>query len=150
MIRELASTALLIGTLVATEARTNISHDTYTRLLNDTVISGLSNRQGFGLGANLSLARLGSMDLHYTVSIERGPWATSLSPFFGLSYADKIPELPQTVQFSMGIQGLVSYRSAIMSVQYWHMSNGSALGLALTEKQNIGLDLFILQAGWTF
>jgi hypothetical protein len=150
MLRELASTVLLIGSLVATEARTNISHNTYERLLDNTVVSVLSNRDGFGVGANLSLARIGSIDAHYTVSMQSGSWAVSLSPFFGASYADSIRELPQTVQFSMGLQGLASYQSAVVSLQYWHMSCGSAIGLAWTDKQNIGLDLFALQAGWAF
>lgn len=149
MIRELASAVILVGAMLATEARTNVASDTYNQLA-QPVVTLLSSRDGWGVGVKVSPARLGAVEAHYAMTGRGGDWAFSMLPKFGLSVADGVKELPQGVQFSMGLQGLISYRTMTIGVEYWHMSAGSAIGLAVTDKQNIGLDIIALQTGWTF
>jgi len=150
MLRELSAGVLLLGLLSATELHTNVSSDTYQKLSRGPALTWLSDRRGLGMGINAAAAGLASVDAHYSVSHETGPYVYTLSPFFGLSGAYQFHELPQGIQFSMGLQGLVSYRAMTLGVQYWHMSNGSALGLALTDVQNIGLDLLSVQLGYSY
>ena len=147
MLREMSTAILLLGAVTATELRTNVSHSTYQRLQSQPVASWLSHTKGLGIGINASTAGIGSVDAHYTLRGDQGPWMLGLSPFLGISYAYQLHELPQQVQFSMGLQGLVAYEHYTMSLQYWHMSDGDALGLAWSPRENIGLDLLTLQAG---
>lgn len=149
MIREMSSVVLLVGAMLASEARTNVASDTYNQLA-QPVVTVLSSREGFGVGVKVSPARLGAIEGHYALTYQHNDWAYSLLPKFGVSYADNVKELPQTVQFSMGMQGLVSYRSVVAGVEYWHMSNGDSLHMAWSSKQNIGLDLIVLQVGYQF
>lgn len=149
MIRELSSAVLLAGAMLATEVRTNVASDTYSQL--DTpLVTFLSSREGFGYGLKATPAKMGAIEAHYAISTQQGEWAYSVLPKFGLSYADGYHELPQTVQFSMGLQGLVSYGHVVVGLEYWHQSNGDGLGLAFSDKQNIGLDIITLQTGWRF
>lgn len=149
MIRELSSAVLLAGAMLASEARTNVASDTASRL-DAPLVTWLSSRDGFGIGAKATPAGIGAIEGHYAISTQRGAWAYSLLPKFGLSYADGYHELPQGAQFSMGLQGLVSYHHFVIGLEYWHMSNGDGLGLGLSDGQNIGLDLAVIQAGWQF
>jgi hypothetical protein len=149
MIRELSSIALLLGAMVASEARTSVAPATEARLT-QPLLTVLTLSPGWGVGLKGSPVGLGALEGHYSLDSVQGDWAYRLVPKFGMSYADGMKELPQQVQFSMSLQGLVSYSHYVAGVEYWHMSNGSALGLNWSEGQNIGLDLFVLQGGYQF
>lgn len=100
-----------------------------------------------GLGAHVkaSTAGLYAMGLHYGLTTTAGPWSLTLSPHAGLSYADRpIDALPLRSQFELGLQVLAGYERARIGLAYWHLSNA---GL---REPNIGVDLLILQTGFTF
>lgn len=100
-----------------------------------------------GLGAHVKASQAGlyALGVHYGLTKQWDDWSVTLSPHAGLSYADHdIESLPARKQFELGLQVLGGFKQARIGLEYWHLSNA---GL---QSPNIGLDMIILQTGWTF
>ena len=83
------------------------------------------------------------------MSCETGPGIGI--PKLGLSATSQaVKELPQYVQFGLGLQLLMGYDEYRIGLEVWHLSNGSALGLNVSDRPNIGLNLPLLTIGKVF
>jgi hypothetical protein len=101
--------------------------------------------RGFGAHVKASGAGLYGLGLHYGLNKTWGDWSATIQPHAGLSYADHpIETLPLRKQFELGAELHLGYKQARVGLSYWHLSNA---GL---RQPNIGLDMFIIQAGWAF
>ena len=146
---DMSAPIILLGAALATEVHTNVHTQTHNQL-SAPVVTVLSGQSGLGVGGHAHFGGIGSLEAHYGLSRGYSEWTYSLLPKFGLSVADHFRELPQTLQFSMGLQALVSYQNYVLGMEYWHLSNGDMLGLAWSDKPNIGLDVLVVQAGYQF
>lgn len=109
------------------------------------VIEVQTCERGLGAHAKYSGAGLYGLGLHYGLNKTWGDWSATISPHAGLSYADHQEDtLPLKKQFELGIGVLAGFKKVRIGVEYWHLSNA---GL---RQPNIGVDLWIIQAGWAF
>lgn len=103
-------------------------------------------RTGLGAHARAAGSGLYAAGIHYGAEvIAWNGFAFTLQPRFGASYADHaVPELPLRTQFEVGVSAMLTYRQAVISVDYWHLSNA---GL---RQPNVGLDLIGVMGGVSF
>jgi hypothetical protein len=142
---------LLIGTLTVVELHTNVSKQTQHTAGNGYMVTALTCETDLGLGLKASTNGLHAVEATYGLQGKLGPFSGGIIPKLGVSYTSQpVKELPQGAQFSLGLQFLVGYEKIRVSLEYWHMSNGSALGLNISDKPNIGLDTISLQTGFAF
>lgn len=138
---------LLAGAVSTMQLQTNVQKDSV-----GGYVQALSCETGPGVGVKASTLGLYAIEGHYGFTYKPGMFTFSVLPKLGLSYGTSAyrHELPQTVQFSLGALALVGYEQYRVGLEYWHMSNGDALGLSLTNKQNIGLDTVAFTVGFSF
>jgi hypothetical protein len=119
---------------------------------NATMIEVQTCDKGIGFEAKAATNGLYGAGFQYGFKFEPvEKFSITVTPKFGMSYVDHpVRELPQRTQFGLGGQVLFGYENFRVGLEWWHMSNGSALGLNATEKKNIGLDLIAIQTGWVF
>lgn len=100
---------------------------------------------GLALDVKASTSGLYGLGLAYGVTLPLGPLSLTLTPKAGLAYIDRPTwELAHPGNFEVGGSALLGYGRARVGLEYWHMSN------AHTARPNSGLDLFVLETGWTF
>lgn len=151
MIREMCLTPLvLLGVLAATSLHTDVSPKTQATTGQGAIIEVMTCDKGWGLDAKASTNGLYAVDLQYGFKTDTKV-SVGFIPKLGISYVDHpVKELPQRTQFSLGAQFLVGYESYRVGIEYWHLSNGSALGLNVAPEPNIGMDMISVQVGKTF
>lgn len=117
----------------------------HTENVDGTMIEAQTCESGLGLHAKASTAGLYGLGLHYGLTGTWGDWSATISPHAGLSYADVASDaVPLKKQFELGLQVLGGYKRMRIGISYWHLSNAGLM------EPNIGLDMIILQTGWTF
>ena len=100
---------------------------------------------GAGMDIKASASGLYGLGLQYGWTWHDDRRSLTIQPKAGLSYVDHPePALPLRTQFEVGLQLLFGYDRWRLGVEYWHLSNA---GL---KEPNIGLDLLVVQSGWTF
>lgn len=155
MLREFGSLCLapvvLAGYMVATDFHFKESKHK-TSVDNAQVFSAQTCEKGWGLEAKATTNGLYGGGLQYGFKFEPAQdFSLTLTPKFGVSYADRpVVELPQRTQFGLGGAIMGGYKDMRLSVELWHLSNGSALGLNTDNGSNIGMNLVLIQAGWAF
>jgi hypothetical protein len=104
-----------------------------------------------GLDLKASSNGLYGVSYQYSVTYKYEHVTVSFIPKLGLSMTDHaVKDLPQGVQFGLGAQFLLGYDRYRVGVELWHLSNGSALGLNVSDKPNIGLNLPLFTVGYAF
>lgn len=109
-----------------------------------------------GFGADIKVSSIGyyGADLQYGFHWEPvEKYSVTLTPRLGISHVDHpVRELPQATQFGLGGALTLGYERARVGVEWWHLSNGKALGLNVYDgpNQNIGIDMLVLTVGWSF
>ncbi len=145
---------ILAGLLSTVEIHSQVSKHTQQTTGQGVILEALTCETGLGAGIKTSTNGLHAIEAIYGIQGNVGPLTMGLIPKLGMSYASHtVKELPQGTQFSLGLQFLLGYDSLRLGVEYWHMSNGSALGLNTTDNSkhpNIGLDLVSIQTGFAF
>jgi len=154
MIRELGTLCLapvaLAGYLSATDFHFKATKH-HTSIGDSAAVELMTCETGAGLGVKASSNGLFGLDLQYGLTWKGEQWSLSFIPKFGLSAtASPVQELPQGVQFGLGAQILFGYDHYRIGIELWHLSDGSALGLNVSDKPNIGLNLPIIQVGYAF
>ena len=142
---------LLIGMLSTVELHSHVSKQTQQTAGHGAMLEVLTCAQGLGMGLKTSSNGLHAIEGIYGMQRQLGAFSVGLIPKIGASFTShEVKELPQEVQFSLGLQFLLGYERLRVGLEYWHMSNGSALGLNVSDKPNIGLDLVSIQTGFSF
>ena len=155
MLRELGTLCLapvvMIGYMLSTDLHISKQSQNKTEVSDAGIIEVMSCETGLGGGVKASSNGFYGVDIQYGFTYTKGGYSASFIPKLGLSAVDHtVKELPQGTQFGLGAQILLGYDRYRVGLELWHLSNGSALGLALTDKPNIGLNLPIVQVGMTF
>ena len=142
---------ILAGVFVATDYHiTHTRKDTNT-IGNAAVIQAMTCETGLGLDVKASSNGFYGMNAQYGLTYKNEQVTVSFIPKLGVSVTDHyVKELPQGAQFGLGAQLLLGYGNYRVGLELWHMSNGSALGLNVSEKPNIGLNVPLLTVGMTF
>lgn len=153
-LRELASALCLAPVvLIGSLSPTNLigSHKTQG-LPGAAILEVQTCDTGLGLDAKAGTNGLYGADIQYGFTFEPArPFRVSFIPKLGVSYADHpILEVPQRTQFGLGAQILLGYEDFRIGLEWWHLSNGSGLGLNVSDRPNYGLNLIALQTGWVF
>lgn len=153
-VRELGTIVIapvaLVGYAVATDFHFN-STKYETTINNSVAVELMTSETGIGAGVKATSNGLFGVDLQYGLTWKGEQWSLSFIPKFGLSAtATPVQELPQGVQFGLGAQMLFGYEHYRVGIELWHLSNGSALGLNVSDRPNIGLNLPIIQVGYAF
>lgn len=142
---------VLAGLLLSTNLHVSTSSKNKTEVDNAGVVQVMTCETGLGVGAKASTNGLYGLDLQYGITYNAGSYTLSAIPKLGLSAtSQEVKELPQYVQFGLGVQFLLGYEEYRVGVELWHLSNGSALGLNVSDKPNIGLNLPLLTIGKVF
>lgn len=100
-----------------------------------------------GLGGHVKGTSSGlyALGIHYGFTGEMGNFSATFQPRMGLSATDHTNRnLPQTVQFEVGLQFLVGYEQYRIALDYWHLSNAGV------TQPNIGMDMLGILGGITF
>ena len=156
MVRELSTLCLapvlLAGALFSTDVHFSTPSKNKTEIDNAGVVQAMTCETGPGIGLKASTTGLYGLDLQYGLTYKpNATWSLSVLPKLGLSATHQaVKELPQYVQFGLGIQLLLGYEEYRLGIELWHLSNGSALGLNVSDKPNIGLNLPLLTIGKVF
>lgn len=80
-------------------------------------------------------------------------WDVSFIPHFGLSHTDHIvAALPSYTQFDVGAGLYNTYKHIVIGLKVSHWSNGNAVfnWADSAGRQNIGINMAVLQVGWQF
>ena len=143
---------LLVGALLSTNVHISTPSKNQTQVDHAGILQALSGETGPGIGLKASTNGLFGLDLHYGLTWQPNQsWSLSMLPKLGISAtANEINELPQYVQFGLGLQILAGYEEYRLGLELWHLSNGSALGLNVSDRPNIGLNLPLLTIGKVF
>lgn len=143
---------LLAGVLFSTDVHFSTHSKNKTELDHAGIVQVMSCETGPGIGLKASTNGLYGLDLQYGLTWQpAASWSLSVLPKLGLSAtSQEVKELPQYVQFGLGIQLLVGYEEYRLGLEVWHLSNGSALGLNVSDRPNIGLNLPLLTIGKVF
>ena len=152
MLRELCLTpVLLAGLLVATDLHLTKESKDKTDIGNAAIVQAMTCESGLGVGVKASTNGLYGIDLQYGLTWHNERYTVSFIPKLGLSAtSNEVKELPQYVQFGLGAQVMLGYEDYRLGLELWHLSNGSALGLNVSDKPNIGLNLPLLTIGKVF
>jgi len=123
-----------------------------TSVGNAAIVSVQTCDKGWGVNAKATTNGFYGTELQYGFKYEPLPdYSVTLTPRFGVSFVDHpVIELPQRTQFGLGGQVSVGYKDFRLGVELWHMSNGKALGLNVSDGANIGLNMVTIQTGWVF
>jgi hypothetical protein len=97
--------------------------------------------KGLGLHAKAYTGPAYALGVHYGFHWTHKKWSWNIQPQVGLATSHKGES---EKYFEVGMQFTVGYDHARMGVEYWHMSNA---GLS---SPNGGLDMLVLQTGWSF
>lgn len=132
---------LMLGSALTIQTPTHKTSD-----VDGMVYEVMTCEKGLGVGAKGSTAGLFGVDLQYGIPIfENTPITLTFIPKAGLSYTTQPrPELPMTGQFELGAQMMFGYKDFRFGAEYWHLSNA---GL---QQPNTGLDMIVIQTGWSF
>ncbi len=152
MLREMCLVpVVLMGYMLATDWHISPTKHTQTDVPDAGFLEVMSCETGLGAGVKVSSSGFYGVDMQYGLTWHKEGFTASFIPKLGLSAVDHaVIELPQGVQFGLGAQILLGYGRYRAGLELWHLSNGSALGLAVTDKPNIGLNLPIVQIGMVF
>ena len=156
MLKEVASLCLapvlLAGALFSTDVHFSTHSKNKTELDHAGIVQVMSCETGPGIGLKASTNGLYGLDLQYGLTYKpNATWSLSVIPKLGLSATSQaVKELPQYVQFGLGLQLLMGYDEYRIGLEVWHLSNGSALGLNVSDRPNIGLNLPLLTIGKVF
>lgn len=117
----------------------------HTTNMNSPAMQIQSCEKGLGMAASATGSGLLGLVGQYGWRFERGEYGLTLQPSAGLSYAaEPVEELPQRGQFQLGFIALAGLEHWRMGVQYQHLSNAGM------KQPNIGIDLLLLQIGWSY
>jgi hypothetical protein len=100
-----------------------------------------------GLGGHVKVTSRGlyAVGFQYGLGTELGPVSVTLQPRMGFSATDHTNRnLPQGVQFEVGLQFLIGIEQYRLALDYWHLSNAG-----ITDP-NIGMDLLGVLVGYAF
>lgn len=155
-IREVATLCfapvLMVGYLASTDI--HVTKDSkHKNTVGDAAIVSLQTcDKGWGVNAKAATNGLYGTELQYGFKFEPVPdYSITLTPRFGVSYVDHpVVELPQRTQFGLGGQVAFGYKDFRLGVEFWHLSNGKALGLNTADGPNIGMNMIAIQTGWVF
>lgn len=146
---------VLMGYVAATDLHL-IQSKHKTTVDNAAILEVQSCEKGLGIDVKAATNGLYGVNVQYGVQY-RPTEQTSITfqPKFGMSYVDHpVVELPQRMQFGLGAALMFGYRDVRMSAELWHLSNGKALGLEVTDKAhtspNIGVNMIAVMTGWVF
>jgi hypothetical protein len=123
-----------------------------TTIDNAAIVSVQTCEKGWGLEAKAATNGLYGAGIQYGFKFEpTTDTSVTFIPKFGVSYVDHpVVELPQRTQFGLGGQVLFGYKDMRLGVELWHMSDGKALGLNVSDRPNIGVNMIAIQTGWVF
>jgi len=153
MLREFGTLCLapvvLLGYMTNFEIRNRVSTPTS---MSGTVLQVQSCERGLGVDVKVSSVGIYGADLQYGVQwVPEESYTVTLTPRLGISYVDHpVHELPQRAQFGLGGALTLGYKHARIGLEWWHASNGRALGLNVSDKPNIGVDMVAIMGGWSF
>jgi hypothetical protein len=159
MIRELGTLCLapvvLMGYMATSGVIAKVDPNTQTTTGSGTMLEVMTCEKGWGLDAKASTNGLYGVDLQYGFQYKPNDFSVTFLPKLGLSYVDHpVSELPQRTQFGLGGHVLFGYKDFRVGLELWHLSNGKAMGLAISEdarsQSNVGLNLLSVQMGWVF
>lgn len=101
--------------------------------------------RGLGLDLKASSSGLYGLAAQYGLSTTSHGWTVTLTPKAGLAYVDhRVAEQDSRGNFEVGAQLLIGRDRWRIGVEYWHLSN------AYLGQPNAGLDLVMVQLGWTW
>lgn len=156
-LHELGSMCLAPVVLMGYIALTDIQSRKFQSTVdNGAIIEVQSCEKGLGFDVKAATNGLYGANLQYGLQYKpTEDTSITFTPKLGISYVDHpVRELPQRTQFGLGGALTFGYEKARISVEYWHLSNGKDLGLAVTDKAqdspNIGLDMIAIMGGWAF
>lgn len=113
--------------------------------LDGLVVEAMTCEKGWGTDFKASTNGLYGIGAQYGLQYAHDRYSITILPKGGLSYVDHpVRELPQRTQFEVGAQLLLGYDQARVGIEYWHLSNAGM------TYPNIGVNMVILQAGWSF
>lgn len=142
---------ILAGMLMATDWHITQTSKDKNEVDNAAVVQAMTCETGLGAGIKAASSGFYGLDLQYGITYQLGAISASFIPKLGVSAVDHaVKELPQGVQFGLGAQILLGYDRYRVGVELWHLSNGSALGLNVSDKPNIGLNLPLFTVGYAF
>jgi hypothetical protein len=136
---------VLVGYLMSTDFHFRPATERQTGVNSAAMVEVQTCERGLGAEVKAATNGLYGAGLQYGFQYTTGPYVVSVIPKAGLSYTDRtVYELPQTVQFGIGLQMLFGYRDFRVGAEFWHLSNAGM------TAPNIGLNLPIVQIGWVF
>lgn len=113
--------------------------------LDGGMIEAQTCERGAGLDVKASTSGLYGLALQYGYSLDFNGWTVTATPKAGLAYVDhQVKEQKHPGNFEVGGQVLFGRDRWRIGLEYWHISN------AYTAHPNSGLDLLMIQTGWTF
>lgn len=155
-IREVATLCLapvlMVGYLASTDIHVTKDSKHKNTVGDAAMVSLQTCDKGWGINAKAATNGLYGTELQYGFKFEPMPeYSLTLTPRFGVSYVDHpVVELPQRTQFGLGGQVAFGYKDFRLGVEFWHLSNGKALGLNTADGPNIGMNMIAIQTGWVF
>lgn len=155
-IREVATLCLapvlMAGYLASTDIHVTKDSKHKNTIGDAAIVSVQTCDKGWGINAKAATNGLYGAELQYGFKFEPMPdYSLTLTPRFGVSYVDHpVVELPQRTQFGLGGQVAFGYKDFRVGVEFWHLSNGKALGLNTADGSNIGMNMIAIQTGWVF
>lgn len=143
---------LMAGYMVSTNLPLDRATKYENTVGNAAIVSIQTCDRGWGINAKATTSGLYGSEVQYAFKFEPTPaYSVTLSPRLGVSYVDHpVVQLPQRTQFGLGGQVMFGYEDFRVGVEFWHLSNGSALGLNVSDRPNIGMNMVTIQTGWVF
>ena len=110
-------------------------------------------QRGIGGYINATPTGLYAGGIQYGFQRYIGPVGVALIPHFGISHTDhEVMALPSYTQFDVGAGAYATYDQMIIGLKLSHWSNGNAIfnWSDSAGRENVGINMAVLQVGWEF